>query len=289
MTMRVRVDTPGSSPPAAAVVRQGVGMKLVGVALLALAAGMVPAVPAVPAAPATMDPAARLRVEVLERYPHDPAAFTQGLELHDGVLYESTGRYGRSEVRTSEPETGQVTRSVPLSETYFAEGLTVVGDHIWQLTWREGVAFRRDRDTLAELDQVRYGGEGWGLCHDRTSGLLVMSDGTAQLTFRDPSTFEAVSTVTVRQDGRPLEMLNELECVGGKVWANVWLTDQIVRISPRTGVVEAVVDAAGLLPPAERDRADVLNGIAAVPGTDTFLITGKLWPTVFLVGFVPAE
>ncbi len=159
---------------------------------------------------------------------------------------------------------------------------------VWQLTWREGYALRRDRDTLAELDRVGYDGEGWGVCYDAQADRLVMSDGTAELSFRDPETFALLGTVTVREDGRPVDMLNELECVDGTVWANVWLTDRIVRIDPAHGVVEAVVDASGLLPPDQRAEADVLNGIAAVPGTDTFLITGKLWPTIFLVRFVPS-
>jgi glutamine cyclotransferase len=228
-----------------------------------------------------------LRVEVIATYPHDPRAFTQGLELHDGLLYESTGWYGRSDVRAVNPETGEVIRRVALPALAFGEGLTIVGDRIWQLTWQEGYAFLRDRATLAELARIPYSGEAWGLCHDAGAGRLVMSDGTAQLTFRDPATFEVVGSVTVTRDGVPLRRVNELEWVDGQVWANVWPTDEIVRIDPGTGAVGAVVDASGLLPEPERAAADVLNGIAAVPGTDTFLITGKMWPRLFLVRFVP--
>lgn len=258
------------------------------VVVVAVVAALAGSVPATPAPRAETDTAATLRVEVLATHPHDPDAFTQGLELRDGLLYESTGRYGRSDIRVSDGATGSVRQRVALPPDAFGEGLAIVDDVIWQLTWREGYAFRRDRATLAERDRVRYDGEGWGLCYDDGGDRLVMSDGTAELSFRDPETFDLLGTVTVREDGRPLEMLNELECVDGAVWANVWLTDRIVRIDPDRGVVEAVVDTTGLLPEPARSDADVLNGIAAVPGTDTFLITGKLWPTVFLVRFVPA-
>jgi glutaminyl-peptide cyclotransferase len=235
----------------------------------------------------------RLRVEVVATYPHDPTAFTQGLELRDGILYEGTGLYGESEIRTVEPETGQTQRAVPLPAETFGEGLTLVGDRIWQLTWQEQTAFLRDRATLAVLDQASYQGEGWGLCYDQPRERLVMSDGTPQLTFRDPTSFAEVGTVTVTRDGTSLAQINELECTGDRVWANVWQTDEIVRIDPETGRVDAVVDASGLLTGAEGEAADVLNGIAAAPGfggtgdEDTFLITGKYWPRMFLVRFVP--
>lgn len=229
----------------------------------------------------------RLAVEVLAEYPHDTAAFTQGFELHDGVLYEGTGLYGESEIRTVRPRTGAVIDRVALPEEFFGEGITVVGDRIWQLTWQEETAFLRDRETLAEIDRVEYEGEGWGLCHDTTADRLVMSNGSDMLTFRDPETFEPTSTIPVTLDGEPLRLLNELECVDGKVWANVWFSDEIYRIDPETGRVEAVVDASGLLTDSEAADADVLNGIAAVPCEDTFLITGKLWPRSFLVRFVP--
>jgi glutamine cyclotransferase len=232
--------------------------------------------------------AQRLKVQVLATYPHDTGAFTQGLELRDGVLYEGTGLTGRSEMRTLEPGTGSVRERVRLPSSVFGEGITVVGDRIWQLTYRSEFAFLRDRSTLGEIRRVRYDGEGWGLCHDPGRRRLVMSNGEAALTFRDPTTFAPVSRVPVTLDGRPLEKINELECVGGKVWANVWLTDRIVRIDPATGMVEAIVDASGLLSEAESDPADVLNGIAATPEPGTFLITGKLWPKMFRVRFVPA-
>jgi glutamine cyclotransferase len=233
-------------------------------------------------------PVERLRVEVIETYPHDATAFTQGLELHDGILYEGTGLHGQSRIRTVDYQTGEVIQEVALPETAFGEGITIVEDQIWQITWQEQIAFRRDRATLAELEQVSYTGEGWGICHDPAQNRLVMSDGTDQLTFRDPATFEPTGTVSVTRDGQPVFQINELECVGDQVWANIWQTDEIVRIDPSSGAVTAVVDAAGLLTPEERATTDVLNGIAAVPETDTFLVTGKLWPKLFLVRFVPA-
>lgn len=229
----------------------------------------------------------RLRVEVIDSYPHDAQAFTQGLELHGDLLYESTGRYGESDIRVVEPTSGEIEHRVDLPETDFGEGLTVVDDTVWQITWREETAFRRDADTLEEIERVSYTGEGWGLCHDHGRERLVMSDGSDELTFRDPETFEARGTTSVTLAGEPLGNINELECVDGKVWANVWLTDEIVRIDPETAQVDAVVDASGLLSESEEADADVLNGIAAVPDSDTFLITGKLWPWAFLVEFTP--
>jgi glutaminyl-peptide cyclotransferase len=262
---------------------------VVAVTALLPASGPPPAARTQPAAGMPAAGPERLRPEVLATYPHDTGAFTQGLELHDGLLYESTGQYGRSDVRVVEPETGKVRHRVPLPANAFGEGMTLVGERLWQLTWQEQYAFQRDRADLAELRQVPYAGEGWGVCHDPDRRRLVMSNGSADLTFRDPETFDPAGTVTVTLDGQPLTQLNELECVGDRVWANVWLTDRIVRIDPADGTVDAVVDAAGLLTPQEMAGVDVLNGIAAVPGADTFLITGKLWPKTFLVRFVPND
>ena len=236
-------------------------------------------------APGEPDAPTRLRAEVLDSRPHDPKAFTQGLEIHGGVLYEGTGLEGESTMRATDPDTGEVERKTALSKDMFGEGITVVGDTVWQITWQDGVAIRRDLDTFAEEGRVRYDGEGWGLCHDGRR--LIMSDGTDRLTFRDPRTFEAIGRVRVRDAaGEPVERLNELECAGGSVYANVWQTDLIVRIDPSSGRVTATVDLAGLLPAEDRANVDVLNGIAAIPGTDEFLVTGKLWPTMFLVRFV---
>jgi glutamine cyclotransferase len=252
-------------------------------AMIALGTVVTPVTAPVAPAPAVVD---QLRVEVLAKYPHDAAAFTQGLEIHNGRLYESTGLYGQSDLRVVELRTGAVRQRVALPDTFFAEGMTVVRGRIWQLTFQEEVAFLRNRATLAEVARVGYTGEGWGLCHDPGRRRLVMSTGQPELVFRDPVSFQALGSVPVTLDGAPLPFINELECVDGQVWANVLLTDQIVRIDPDTGVVNAVVDASGLLTLPEQVNADVLNGIAAVPCTDTFVITGKLWPWTFLVRFV---
>jgi glutaminyl-peptide cyclotransferase len=255
---------------------------LLGVAVLLILAACAPqpqSQPPEPTAPTT------LRAHVLETIPHDPAAFTEGLEIADGILYEGTGLEGKSDLRATDPDTGRVARKNPLPREMFGEGITVVDDTIWQLTWQNGVAIKRDRTTFAETGRATYDGEGWGLCHDETR--IVMSNGTAWLTFRDPDTFRETGHVEVTDaDGRPVPQLNELECVGGVVYANVWKTDRIVRIDPGSGKVTATVDLTGLLPAAQRADADVLNGIAAIPGTDEFLVTGKLWPTMFRVRFI---
>lgn len=228
-----------------------------------------------------------MRVEVVSSAPHDTSAFTQGLEVDGGQLYEGTGLEGRSSIQRSDLATGAVQARQELDPSFFGEGLTLAGDRLWQLTWKNGVAIARDPQTLAETGRVDYEGEGWGLCAQPDR--LVMSDGSDTLTFRDRTTFAVLGTVDVTAAGTPLTELNELECTpDGQVWANVWRTDQIVRIDPGSGHVTAVVDAAGLLTPEQASGADVLNGIAALPGTDEFLVTGKLWPTVFTVRFVPS-
>jgi glutamine cyclotransferase len=226
-----------------------------------------------------------LRAEVIHVLPHDRSLFTEGLEIADGTLYEGTGTYGGSLLRASDFNTGRVSREVPLPAELFGEGITVVNDRIWELTYQEGVAIQRDRASLREISRARYAGEGWGLCHDATR--LIMSNGSSRLTFRDPNTFAVTGSVNVTEGGTPIDNLNELECVGGQVYANVWETENIVRIDPTSGHVTAVIDASGLLPQSERAGTDVLNGIAAIPGTDQFLLTGKYWPHMYAVRFVP--
>lgn len=226
--------------------------------------------------------------EVVARYPHDPGSFTQGLVWEDGRLFESAGQYGASDVREVELATGAPLRRRPLSATYFAEGLAAVDDRLVQLTWREGRAFVYDRDSFEVLETFRYAGEGWGLCHDGRE--LYLSDGSPRISVRDPATFEERRSfqVVLREAGgeRPVPRLNELECVGRHLYANVWQSDEIVRIRKRDGRVDAVLDAGGLLTPAERaalPAGAVLNGIAYRPETDTFLLTGKYWPALFEV------
>lgn len=229
----------------------------------------------------------RATVDVLSVRPHDPGAFTQGLVLHDGYLYESTGRdMGEARLRKVDPRTGEVQREIHVPPSadgrhYWGEGLARVGDRLIQLTWRRETAFVYDLDTFERLGELTYEGEGWGLCYDGQR--LVMSNGSDVLTFRDPETFAVTGSVAVTVDGSPLRRLNELECVNGDVYANVFLTDTIARIDPETGAVTGLIDAAGLLTPEERAQADVLNGIAHDPGTDRFLLTGKWWPKLFEV------
>ncbi|MGH3930217.1 MAG: glutaminyl-peptide cyclotransferase [Pseudonocardiaceae bacterium] len=232
--------------------------------------------------------APRLRVQVLATLPHDATMYTQGLEIADGVLYEGSGQVGQSRVRTTALAGAPyaVLREVALPAPLFGEGLTVAGDRLWQLTWTNEVAIERDPATLVERRRVAYQGEGWGLCNDGSR--LVMSDGSDRLTFRDPVTFAPTGQVAVRLDGDPVPQLNELDCTDGVVWANVYQTDRIMRIDPANGTVTGVVDATGLLTAEQRADTDVLNGIAAIPGTDEFLITGKYWPTLFRVRFVPS-
>lgn len=244
-------------------------------------------------APVLDDPArlhaagvATWRPEVLAVIPHDPTAFTQGLEVDGASLIESTGLQDRSQLRALDPATGAVRRAVPLPASVFGEGVTVTPTAIWQLTWRDGVAYERDPTTWAVRREVALDREGWGVCAG--GGRLVTSDGSDELVFRDPATFAPVGAVRVSAAGEPVEELNELECTADGVWANVWRTDHLVRIDPGSGRVTAVVDATGLLPPDRRAGADVLNGIAAVPGTDQFWLTGKLWPSMFRVRFVPS-
>ncbi|WP_137723404.1 glutaminyl-peptide cyclotransferase [Prescottella subtropica] len=225
--------------------------------------------------------------EIVREVPHDADAFTQGLEISDGVLYEGTGRVGHSWVRATDLASGTELARADLARPMFGEGITVTGGTLWQITWKDGVAIERDRGTLAPRRQVGYDGEGWGLCTQ--ADRLVMSDGSDTLTFRDPATFDAVGTVDVTLDGRSLDRLNELECADdGFVYANVWQTDRIVKIDPATGVVVTRIDASNLKDalPADTGGVDVLNGIAQIPGTDRFLVTGKLWPRMFEVRFV---
>ncbi|MEE2032838.1 glutaminyl-peptide cyclotransferase [Rhodococcus sp. CC-R104] len=233
-------------------------------------------------------PPAELRVEVVAVHPHDTDAFTQGLEVDGGELLEGTGREGHSWVAAGSVDGGVERTRVHLPDDLFGEGLTVAGDTVWQLTWQNGVALARDRDDLAERDRVEYDGEGWGLCAQ--SDRLVMSDGSAELTFRDRDTFAELGRVTVHREGRAVSRLNELECTDdGAVYANVWQTDEIVRIDPQSGRVTARIDAGALreqLTAEQREGIDVLNGIAHLPGTDRFLVTGKYWPKLFEVRFV---
>ncbi|MFF4348669.1 glutaminyl-peptide cyclotransferase [Streptomyces sp. NPDC001530] len=227
----------------------------------------------------------QLRAEVLETLPHDPRAFTEGLEMAGGRLYEGTGLAGHSSLRAGPPGKTPAVR-VELPAPLFGEGVTVLGRTLWQLTWRNGIAVERDARTLVELRRVRYEDDGWGMCYQRDRGRVVTSNGSSRLVFRDPRTLARTGEVTVTSRGRPVARLNELECVGGSVYANVWPSHRIVRIDADTGAVTGEISVAPLLNAEEQRHADVLNGIAAVPGTDEFLLTGKWWPKMYRVVFV---
>ena len=227
-----------------------------------------------------------LKVEILAEFPHDPQAFTQGLVFDGGVFYESTGLYGRSSVREVDAASGRVIRQRMLDPSLFGEGLALVGDRLIGLTWHAGVAQVFELSALEIVDRFDYRGEGWGLAYDGER--LIMSDGSDTLTFRDPRTFQVLSTRKVLEGRRPVAKLNELEFAEGQIYANVWSTDRIVRIDPQSGQVTARIDASGLLPPDVQRQVDVLNGIAYDPVSKTFWITGKFWPKMFQVRFVPA-
>ena len=216
---------------------------------------------------------------MVRSFPHDPGAFTQGLLVYDGKLYESTGLNGRSSLRRVDLESGIVEQQVELPAALFGEGLARVGGRLFQLTWQNQRVLVWDLATLKKEAELSYEGEGWGLCYDGQH--LVMSDGSSLLTLRDPTTFAKVGQVEVRRKGAPVANLNELECVDGVIYANIWQDDHIARIEPKTGEVTAWIDAAGLLSPAESRGVDVLNGIAYLPSTGNLLVTGKLWPRVF--------
>jgi glutaminyl-peptide cyclotransferase len=235
-----------------------------------------------PTAPAGVE---ALRVRVVRSVPHDRAAFTQGLLLYDGRLYESTGLLGQSSIRRVDPDSGKVEARVALEPQLFGEGLARVGGHLVQLTWQNGRALYWNLATLTREREVPYQGEGWGLCFDGKR--LVMSDGSDRLVLRDPETFARQGEIAVRRAGVPVRQLNELECDGTVVYANIWQDSHIARIDPGSGEVTGWIDASGLLSNEDRAGADVLNGIAAVPGTRHLLLTGKLWPRAFEVELVP--
>ncbi len=222
------------------------------------------------------------RLPVIAELPHDPEAYTQGFLFHDGFFYESTGLNGASSLRRVDIETGSVQAKVDLDSVYFGEGLAVLGDRAYQLTWRNRIAFVYDIDTFELLGSHPIAGEGWGLTTDGTH--LILSDGTYLLRFLDPATFEVVRTLQVTAADRVVNQLNELEWVRGEIWANIYLQDRIARIDPASGVVTGWVSTEGLLSRWERlAGAEVANGIAYDSVGDRLWVTGKLWPKVFQV------
>ncbi|HMF96527.1 MAG TPA: glutaminyl-peptide cyclotransferase [Vicinamibacterales bacterium] len=226
-----------------------------------------------------------LGYQVVRVYPHDPEAFTQGLQYLGGVLYEGTGLVGRSSIRRVALDTGKVEQKRDVPAPYFGEGITVWKNDLIELTWQSHVAFVYDRVSFAPKKRFSYPGEGWGLTFDGTN--LIMSDGTDELRVLDPSTFAEKRRIKVTAAGAPLRNLNEVEYVKGEIFANIWQTDYIARIAPDTGKVGAYLDLRGLLSPQERAQTDVLNGIAYDAEHDRLFITGKLWPKLFEIRVVP--
>jgi glutaminyl-peptide cyclotransferase len=222
---------------------------------------------------------------LVHAYPHDPKAFTQGLQYVEGFLYEGTGLNGSSSIRKVKIETGEVIQRRDVARAYFGEGITVWKNDLIELTWQSQVAFVYDKTTFAPRRTFKYKGEGWGLTHDGTN--LIMSDGTDELRVLDPETFAERRRIKVTAVGSALRNLNELEYVKGEILANIWMTDSVARISPATGRVIGYIDLGGLLTPVERRSVDVMNGIAYDEKNDRLFVTGKLWPKLFEIKIVP--
>jgi glutaminyl-peptide cyclotransferase len=225
---------------------------------------------------------------IVHAYPHDQHAFTQGLVYVDGHLYESTGMNGQSSLREDDLESGRIQRMQLVADQYFAEGLTDWKNTLIQLTWQNHVAFVYDRATFRLLRTFRYDGEGWGLTHDAKS--LILSDGTSTLRFYNPDTFKELRLITVTDRGKPVKNLNELEYIHDEIYANVWHTDRIARISPATGRVVGWIDLKGLMPRSRLSNDEaVLNGIAYDAPHNRLFVTGKLWPNIFEVALIPEK
>jgi glutamine cyclotransferase len=221
--------------------------------------------------------------KVVAVYPHDPNAFTQGLAIENGRLYEGTGQYGASTLRRVDLATGRVEKQRALAPQFFGEGIAILGGLVYQLTWQNGVVVY-DLETFEVQRTMRYTGEGWGLTHDGRQ--LIMSDGSATIRFRDPATFAVTREIEVRADGVPVTRLNELEYIDGEIWANIWYDDRIVRIDPDDGRVLGFIDLATLYPQSARSSEAVLNGIAYDAAADRLFVTGKNWPQLYEIEVV---
>lgn len=237
----------------------------------------------VPATVAQRKPAPVQSYRIVATFPHDTSSFTQGLVFAGGELYESTGLHGESTLRRVDIATGRTLQRLDVPAEYFAEGLALVGDELLQLTWQNHIGFVYDRQTFKQKRTFPHKLEGWGLAYDGASR-LVASDGSDTLTFLDPKTLAVTKTLRVQDAGRPVSSLNELEWIEGEIWANVWMTDRIARISPATGEVNAWVDLSTLFPPSQRmPPADVMNGIAYDRATRRIFVTGKKWPRLYQI------
>lgn len=222
----------------------------------------------------------KLGYQIISTRPHDGSAYTQGLQLTGGRLFESAGMYGESTVRELEPATGKIIRKRPLAKTVFGEGLTIIGQEMWVLTWKENTVYVLEPDTFKPIRTHTYKGEGWGLTTDGKQ--LIMSDGSSDLKFINPKDFTVVKTLAVKDGKSSVKNLNELEWIDGQIFANIYLTDKIARISPETGQVTGWLDLGGLKNQlTQPNHADVLNGIAYDPATGNLLVTGKYWPQMF--------
>lgn len=229
-----------------------------------------------------------LGYEVIREFPHDAEAFTQGLLLSQGQWIESTGGYGTTSIRRVERETGKVLMKTDLPAEFFGEGAAEMDGKIYQLTWQSQRGFIYDSKTLQKLDDFQYQGEGWGLTNDASS--LIMSNGSDRLRYIDPKTFRVWRELQVRIGGKPVNLLNELEFIEGEIFANVWHTDQIVRINPKDGNVVGVIELAGIdAKEKRRDPEHVLNGIAYDPKTGEMFVTGKCWPKIYQIRLVPQK
>jgi glutaminyl-peptide cyclotransferase len=225
---------------------------------------------------------------VVKTYPHDRDAFTQGLEYREGFLYEGTGMVGRSALRKVKLETGQVLQRFDLPQPFFGEGITVLPQQILQLTWQSQTGFVYDKTNFRVLKSFTYPGEGWGMTNDGKQ--IYMSDGTPQIRVWDLMTLKEIRRISVSDAGKPINELNELEFIRGEIWANVWQTDRIARISPADGRVLGWIDLTGILPKSERVNSDaVLNGIAYDVAADRIFVTGKLWPKLFEIKLTPKK
>ncbi len=220
-------------------------------------------------------------------YPHDPEAFTQGLAFSGGYLYEGTGITGRSSLRQVELETGRVVKGLHLPTDLYGEGITILGDRVFQLTWQSHRGFVYDLESFALLEEFSYAGEGWGITHNGSA--LIMSDGSANLYFLDPETFSLIRQIEVYDDRGPVSRLNELEYIDGEIYANVWLSDRIAIISPETGEVTAWIDLTGLSRQEQgvKDANDVLNGIAYDGANGRLFVTGKRWQRIYQIELIP--
>ena len=230
---------------------------------------------------------AQYTYRVVKSYPHDSSAFLQGLEYHDGFFYEGTGVVGRSSVRKVEPATGKVLKQFDVPQPFFGEGITVLNQQILSLTWQTQTGFVLDKSTFRVLRSFNYPGEGWGLTNDGKQ--IYMSDGSAQIRVWDPATLKEVRRITVKDGARSITDLNELEFVRGEIYANVWHTDRIARISPADGRVLGWIDLTGLIPKSVKDPEAVLNGIAYDAASDRLFVTGKLWPSIFEIKVIPKK